>query len=132
MVNCYWCNGTGINQHYQGIWGGINPPPCPRCNGGTMLNDDGTPVLKITTSDNLHFNKYTAQDVDTRYFDFLENPTLESFAAIRELNPDKCSEAEKLADKFIANLVLPEYKDKLLARMLFIHGFMFGFNEAQK
>ena len=132
MVSCYWCNGTGVNQHYQGVWMGITPPPCPRCNGYKMLNDDGSPVLKITTSNNLTFNKHATQDVDTRYYNFLGNPTLESFAAIRELNPDKFNEAEKLADKFIANLVLPEYKDKLLARMLFIHGFMFGVNEAQK
>lgn len=57
-------------------------------------------------------------------------PTLADLHEIKERNPELGREAEFLAIKFIGNLYgLKEYKDYLLAKAMFEHGFLIGAND---
>jgi hypothetical protein len=57
-------------------------------------------------------------------------PTLADLHEIKERNPELGREAEILAIKFIGNFYsIKEYKDYLLAKAMFEHGFLAGAND---
>lgn len=122
LISCKRCGGIGS------IYTPMSAVTCGDCSGTgkTLLDTTAIPGQIDLTHLYEQGIKGPAKQLP---YDNDNNINVDTVIAIGGYNEGLREQAEQFADKMLQVFVIKDYKDQLLAKDMFIKGFMLGFNE---